>query len=130
MRPVTVLPLARIWHRGVVAVQALSRQDVSLDQPVQRSQGRRAGADLIGERRDAEVDALPPIALALPIERLMLTELLEQDCGKQVRSGKAARRDVEGCRGLRDRLAIAAAEALAHGLDDLPAARNHLQRLG
>src|SRR5215204_3952293 len=33
-------------------------------------------------------------------------------------------------RGLRDRLAIATAEALAHGLDDLPAARNHLQRLG
>ena len=60
----------------------------------------------------------------------MLSELLEQDCGEQVRSGKAARRDVEGCRGLRDRLAIAAAEALAHGLDHLPAARDHLQRLG
>ena len=42
--------------------------------------------------------------------------------------GKAARRDVEGCRRLRDRLAVA--EALAHGLDHLPAARDHLQRLG
>src|SRR5829696_1474019 len=120
------LALGQDRHRGVVAVQALSRQDVSLDQPVQRSQGRRAGPDLIGARRDAEVDALPPIALALPVQGLMLSELLEQDGGQEVRPGKAARRDVEGCRRLRDRLAIAAAEALAHGLDHLPAARNDL----
>src|SRR4051812_43014292 len=33
----------------------------------------------------------------------MLTELLEQDRGEQVRPGKAARRDVEGRRRLRDR---------------------------
>ena len=103
---------------------------MGLDQRVQRAQDRRAGADLVGERRDAEIDALPGVALALPVQRLMLTELLEQDRGEQVRPGKAARRDVEGRRRLRDRLAVAARELLAHGLDHLPAARDHLQRLG
>ena len=53
----------------------------------------------------------------------MLSELLEQDRGEQMRAGKAARRHVEGCRRLRDRLAVAAREALAHGLD-------HFQRRG
>ena len=60
----------------------------------------------------------------------MLAELLEQDRGQEVRPGKAARRDVERRGRLRDRLAGPAREALAHGLDHLPAPRDHLQRLG
>ena len=51
-------------------------------------QDRGAGADLVGERRDAELDAFAGIAFALPVHRLVLTELLEQDCGEQVRPAK------------------------------------------
>ena len=101
-----------------------------LDQRMKRLQGRRAGADLVGQRRQAQIDALAPIALALPVQRLMLAELLEQDHGQQVRAGKAARRHMEGRRRLRDRLAVPARELLAHRLDHLPLARNDLQRLG
>ena len=77
-----------------------------------------------------EIDAFAGIALALPVQRLMLAELLEQDHRQQVRAGKAARRHMEGRRRLRDRLALPARELLAHRLDHLPLARDHLQRLG
>jgi hypothetical protein len=36
----------------------LGSQDVRLDQRMQRSQDRRAGADLICQRRQAQIDAL------------------------------------------------------------------------
>ena len=111
-------------------MQALGGQDVALDQRMKRLQGRRAGADLVGQRRHAQIDALAAIAFALAVQRLMLAELLEQDHGQQVRPGEAARRDVERCRRLRDRLAVPARELLAHRLDHLPLARDHLQRLG
>jgi hypothetical protein len=97
---------------------------------MQRTQHRRARADLIGQRRQAQLDAFAGVAFALPVERLVLAELLEQHHGKQVRAGKAARRDVERRRRLADRLALPAGELLAHRLDDLPLARDHLQRLG
>lgn len=61
---------------------------------------------------------------------MVLGELLEQDHRHQVRSGKAARRHMEGRRRLRDLLAFAARELLAHGLDHLSLARDDLQRLG
>jgi hypothetical protein len=38
-------------NRGVIAVQALSRQNVAFDQRVQGPQGGAAGADLVSERR-------------------------------------------------------------------------------
>jgi hypothetical protein len=44
-------------HRGVVAVQALGGENVGLDEGVQWRQRHRAGADLIGEGREAELDA-------------------------------------------------------------------------
>lgn len=99
------------------------------DQRVQGRERSRAGADLVGQRRDRQRDPLPGEALALAIQRLMLAEFLEQDRGQEVRLGKAARRDVEGRGRLRDRLAGPAREALAHGLDHLPGPRDHLQRL-
>ena len=49
---------------------------------------------------------------------------------KQVRAGPATRRDVERRRRLADPLAIPARHLLAHVLDHLPLARDHLQRLG
>ena len=60
----------------------------------------------------------------------MLPELLEQQHGEQVRPGPAARRDVERRRRLADLLAVPARHLLAHVLDHLPLARDHLQRLG
>jgi hypothetical protein len=48
----------------------------------QRVQGRERGgtrAYLVGQRRQAELDAFTGIALGLPVKRLMLGELLEQD---------------------------------------------------
>ena len=117
-------------HICVVAVQALGAEHMRLDQGVQRLQHGRAGTDQVGQRRQAQIDAFPPIALALPVQRLMLAELLEQDHRQQVRPGEAARRHMERRRRLGDRLAGPAGELLAHGLDHLPLPRNNFQRLG
>ena len=48
------------------------------DEAMDRLQRNGSGADLIGERRQADVDAFPGIALGLTIQGLMLAELLEQ----------------------------------------------------
>src|SRR5215467_3615564 len=104
-------------HLRIVTVQSLGGENMSLDQCVQRLQRGRAEADLISERRDAQIDSFATIAFALAIERLMLPKLLEQNHGEQLRSGEAAWRHVERRRWLRDRLAFPARELLAHGLD-------------
>src|SRR5271168_5198540 len=71
------LALGRDRHRGVVAVQALGGEHVPLDQRMKRLQDRRAGAALVGQRRDAKLDAFAPIAFALPVQGLVLAKLLE-----------------------------------------------------
>ncbi|MBB6414154.1 hypothetical protein HNQ71_006863 [Mesorhizobium sangaii] len=96
---------------------------------MQRLQHQRAGADLVGQRRHAQIDALAGISFALPVQQLMLTELLEQDHRQKVRAGEAPRGYVEGRRRLRDLLAFPARELFAHRLDHLPLARDHFQRL-
>ena len=112
-------------HGRVVAMQPLGSQDVALDQRIKRLQDRRAGAHLVGQRRYAQINAFATVSFALAVQRLMLAELLEQDHGQQVRSGEAARRDVERRRRLRDRLAFPTRELLAHRLDHLPLPRDH-----
>jgi hypothetical protein len=97
---------------------------------MQRPQRRAAGADLVGQGRQAQGHALAGIALGLAVERLMLAVLLEQDHCQQAGAGPAARHDVERRRRLIDALAVAARELLPHMLDHLPLAGNHLQRLG
>src|SRR5277367_6473675 len=123
------LALGEDGNRRVVAMQPPGGKDMALDQSVQRTQRRGASADLIGERRQAEVDPFAGVALALPAERLMLAELLEQDHRQQARTGKAARRDMERRRRLRDRLAPPAGEPLSNRLDHLPLTGNNLERL-
>jgi hypothetical protein len=59
-------------NRGVVAVQPFAAQDVRPDQGVDRLQRDAAGSDLVGQGREAEIDALPGVALRLPVQRLML----------------------------------------------------------
>jgi hypothetical protein len=88
-----------------------------LDQPVQRLQRGRTGADLVGKCGDAELNAFAAVALALPVQRLVLPELLEQDYGQQIGTGKAPGRHMEGRGRLRDRLARPAGELLPDGLD-------------
>src|SRR5208283_1489064 len=100
--------LRQEWHRGVVAMQTFASQDMGLDQRMERSQDRGAGAHLVGQRRHTQIDALTGVAFALPVQRLMLPELLKQDHRQKVRSGKAARRHVERRRRLRDLLAFPA----------------------
>ena len=89
-------------------MQALGCQDVARDQRVERRQGGGGGADLIGERGEAEVHALAGVALGLAVERLMLAELLEEQHRKEARPRPAARRGVERRRRLGDALAVAA----------------------
>jgi len=128
--PLDRLSLGQDRHRGVIAMQPLTSQNVAFDQRMKRQQGRRTGADLVGQCRQAQIDALPSVAFALPVQRLMLTELLEQDHGQQIGTGEAARGHMEGRRRLGNRLAVPARELLAHRLDHLPLPRDHLQRLG
>ena len=80
---------------------------------MQRRQRDGTGAYLVGQRREAELDAFAGIALALAVQRLMLAELLEQDHGQQARAGPAARGGMERRRRLGDLLAVAAGELLA-----------------
>ena len=116
-------------NRRVVAMQPPGGQDMALDQSVQRTQSGGACAHLIGERRQAEVDPFAGVALALPVQRLVLAELLEQDHRQKRRPGKAARRDMERRRRLRDRLAPPAGEPLSNRLDHLPLTGDNLERL-
>lgn len=79
----------------VVHRQPSNSEDVRLDPAHERLQRRASRADLIGERRQGERHALSCIAFGLTVQRLMLAELLEQRHGHEVRTGPAARRDVE-----------------------------------
>ena len=123
------LGLRQDRHGGVVAVEALGGEHMRLDQQVKRPERGGAGPDLVGQGRQAEVDALARVAVALPVERLVRPELLEHDHGEQARPEQAARGGVERRGRLGHRLARPAGEPLAHGLDHLPPARDHLQRL-
>ncbi len=111
-------------------MQALGGHHVLLDALEDRLKDNGAGADLVGQGREAEGHAFAGVALGLTVQRLMLAELLEQDHRQQVGAGPAARRHVEGRGRLGDRLAVPAGELLADVLDHLPLARDHLQRLG
>jgi hypothetical protein len=111
-------------------MQALGGENVRFDGLEDRLQHRAAGADLVGQGRQAQRDALTGIALGLPVERLMLAELLEQDHRQEAGAGPAARDHMERCRRLVDALAIAARELLADGLDHLPLTGDHLEGFG
>ena len=123
------LAFCKDWHGGVVAMQPIASQDMTLNRRVQRAQRRRASAHLIGQRRQAQRDALAGVTLALAVQRLMLAELFEQDHRQEARAGEAARSDMERRRRLRDRFAVPTGEAFANRLDHLPLARDDLERL-
>lgn len=73
-------------------------QHMSADQIMHRLQRRCAGSNLFGQRREAEIDALPGVALGLAIQWLVLAELLEQDRRQQVRPRPSAWCRMQRCR--------------------------------
>jgi hypothetical protein len=99
------------------------------DQRVQRTERGGASAHLVGQRRQAQFDTLAGIALALPVQRLMLAELLKQNHRQQARTGEAARCDMERRRRLGDCFALPAGKPFANRLDHLPLAGDDLERL-
>ena len=89
--PCNRLALGQNRHRRIIAMQALGGKDVGLDALEKRFECRATGADLIGQRRERKRHTLAPIALGLPVQRLVLAELLEQDHRQQVRAGPTSR---------------------------------------
>jgi hypothetical protein len=128
--PRRTLALGQDTQGGVVAVQPLGRHDVALDQVEERHEGEGPMADLVGQRRQRQVDPLAFEAGALPVERGVHAELVEQDRRQQLRADQAARRCVEGRGRLADLLAVPTGELLAHRLDQFEPARDLLQRPG
>ena len=86
-------------------MHAFAGEHVMTDQFNERRQACRAGADPVCQGRHVELDTLAGIAFALPIERLVLTELSVKDHRQQARPGPGARDDVERRRRLGDLLA-------------------------
>ena len=76
-------------------MHACASKDMGADAIVDRQQQRGAAANLVGKRREAQLHAFARIALGLPIERLMLAILLEQNHRQKARPGKAARQNVK-----------------------------------
>ena len=97
---------------------------------MERGESSNPGTDMVGQGGDVEIDAFPGVAFALPVERLVLPILLEQDHRQQAGADSGTRDDVEGSRRLRELLAIPAGELLAHGLPHKPAARDDVEGLG
>ena len=78
-------------------MQPISLEHVGSNQIDQRPQHHRARADQVGHRRQAEIDTLLGVALALEIEWLVHAIFFEQDHGEQARPGKTAQDDMEEC---------------------------------
>ena len=116
-------------HGRVVAVQALGGHDMGLDQAPKRIERRRDRANGVGHGGERDRRALERVALGLPVQRLVLTELLEHDHRQQARARPGPRDRVERRRRLADLFAVPAGELLPHRLDHLPPPRRNLQRL-
>lgn len=65
------------------------------DQIVDRLQRHGAGPDLVGEGRQADLDAFLRVAFGLPVQVLVLAELLEQHHRQKVWAGRSPWRGVE-----------------------------------
>ena len=118
-------------HRNgrVIAVQALGRHDMGLDQApkrIERHRNRAHGVDHGGQR---DRRALERVALGLPVQRLVLAELVEHDHRQQARTRPSPRDHMERRRRLADLLAVPAGELLPHRLDHLPPPGRDLQSL-
>ena len=111
-------------------MEAVAAHDMLADQFDQRRQGRGAGANPVGKRRDAEIKPFTPEALRLTVQGLVVAILGVEDHRQQAGPRPTAHDRMKRRRLLGDLFASPAAELLAHGLDHLVAARDGFQRLG
>src|SRR5690606_23068660 len=102
---------------GVITVKTLGRKDMHLDQIEDRHESRCRVPDLVGQRRGRKIDPFAFEPGTLPVERAVHAELVEQDRRQQMRTDEAARRGMERCRRLADRLTVTARELYPHRLD-------------
>jgi hypothetical protein len=72
------LALGQNRHRRVIAVQTLARHDMGFHQ---RQQGLQHGGAGAGQGGQADLDALTGEALALPVERLVLSRTAPSPAG-------------------------------------------------
>ena len=117
-------------HCRIVAMQTVGGTNMGFDQGVDRLQGDSRVTDQVCQGGQAQFDAFTGKALCLPVQRLVLTIFLKDEHGDQAWPGPSTRDRMERGRRLADLLAGPAGELLTHGLDHLPAPRDHLQRLG
>ena len=110
-------------------MQSFSREDMRFNTPEDRFEHRAAGANLVGQGRQAERQAFLGVAFGLAVERLMLPKLLEQDHREQARTSPAPCDHMEWRRSLADLLAVPASELLADMLDHFPLAWDGFQCL-
>ena len=93
-------------------------------------QAPRRRSHRVGHGRQRDRHALQRVTLGLPVQRLMLAELLEQDHRQQAWARPASRDHMEWRRRLADLLAVPARELLPHRLDHFPLTRHQFQRPG
>ena len=101
-----------------------------LDQRMQGLQCLGDGTELAGQCRKTELHTFSGITLGLPVQRLMLTVLLEGNHRQQARPRPTSRRRMERRRWLADLLTLPAGELLPDRLNHLPLPRDHLESLG
>jgi len=110
-------------------VQALGRHDMGLDEAPKRIKRHRNRAHGVGHGGQRDRRALERVALGLPVQRLVLAELVEHDHRQQARTRPSPRDHMERRRPLADLLAVPAGELLPHRLDHLPPPGRRLERL-
>jgi hypothetical protein len=116
-------------HGRVVAVDLLGREHVPPDPVDDRLQQPCCLANPATQRRTIEIDPLPRVDLALPIERQVIAVLRHQQMCEHRRCGTAARRRHGRCRRLGDRIACFAGVFGPDMSDDLEAPRHVVQYL-
>jgi hypothetical protein len=116
-------------HGRVVAMQALGRHDMGLEEAAEGVEHRADRANRVGHGRQRDRRAFERIAFGLPVQRLVLAELLEHDHRQQARARPPPRDHMERRRLLAERLAVPAGELLPHCLDHLPPPGRRLERL-
>ena len=95
-----------------------------LDQRMQGLQCLGDGTELAGQCRKTELHTFSGITLGLPVQRLMLTVLLEGNHRQQARPRPTSRRRMERRRWLADLLTLPAGELLPDRLNHLPLPRD------
>jgi hypothetical protein len=85
------LQFGQYGHRRVIGVDTFRAHDMGPDRLNNWIERHHAGADPICQCRDIDLDPFAGVGLALPVQRLMQQELVDQHHRQQDWSGKATR---------------------------------------